>query len=83
MGIEENLKKGIVKKKDKIVSMLSDSMLIKHKKTKIEYTISKIAFKDGEPIIFAYRYYSRPGKGKQKRVYIKIEMKEFKEYEAV
>lgn len=79
--MKENLKKGIRKNKDKLISILSDSMLIRHKETKIEYTIQKILFKEGKPIIFAYRYYSKPNK--QKRVYIKIEMNEFNKYEPV
>lgn len=79
--MKENLKKGMRKKKDKLISMLSDSMLIRHKETKLEYTINKILFKEGKPIIFAYRYYSKPNN--QKRVYIKIEMNEFNKYEPV
>jgi hypothetical protein len=79
--MKENLKKGVRKKKSKLISMLSDSLLIRHKKTKIEYTISKILFKDGKPIIYAYRYYSN-AKG-NKRVHIKIEMNEFNKYETV
>ena len=79
--MKENLKKGIRKKKDKLISMLSNSMLIRHKETKIEYTIHKILFKEGKPIILAYRYYSKPDK--QKRVYVRIEMNEFNKYEPV
>ena len=79
--MKENLKKGIKKTKDKTVVMLSKHLLVRHKPTKIEYTINKIVFSDGKPLIVAYRYYSKPGDNK--KVYIKIPMKEFGEYEAV
>ena len=48
--MKENLKKGVRKKKNKLISMLSDSLLIRHKETKIEYTISKIGLEDGKPV---------------------------------
>jgi hypothetical protein len=81
MKISEDLKKGIQKKKNKYISLLSKSMLIKHKPTKIEYTIDKVVFKDDEPMVIAYRYYNDPKHNK--KVFIEIEMKDFKEYEAV
>ena len=79
--MQENLKKGIKKKKGKIVNMLSASLLIRHKPTKIEYTIQKIVLDSKEPLIIAYRYYSKPDKNK--KVFIKIPMCDFKEYESV
>ena len=79
--MQENLKKGIKKKKGKIINMLSKSLLIKHKPTKIEYTVRKIVMDADEPLIIAYRYYSR--KDNNKKVFIKIPMKDFKEYELV
>ena len=79
--MKENLKNGIRKQDNKVISMLSDSLLIRHKKTRIEYTISKVLFKEGKPSIIAYRYYSK--KGKQKRVYIKLDAEEFNKYESV
>ena len=36
---------------------------------------------NGKPLIVAYRYYSKPGDNK--KVYVEIPEKEFKEYEAV
>ena len=81
MKISEDLKKGIQKKKNKYISLLSKSMLIKHKPTKIEYTINNVVFKDDEPMVIAYRYYNDPKHNK--KVFIEIEMKDFKEYEAV
>ncbi len=79
--MQENLKKGIKKKKGKIINMLSSSLLIRHKPTKIEYTIQKIVMDGKEPLIIAYRYYSKPDKSK--KVFIKIPMCDFKKYESV
>ena len=79
--LNENLKNGIKKKKGKIVNMLSNSLLIRHKPTKIEYTIQKIVIDGKEPLIIAYRYYSKPNNNK--KVYIEIPMCDFKKYEAV
>ncbi|MDC3192544.1 hypothetical protein OAT38_00570 [Amylibacter sp.] len=81
MKISEDLKKGIQKKKNKYISLLSKCMLIKHKPTNIEYTIDKVVFKDAEPMVIAYRYYNDPKYNK--KVYIEIQMKDFKAYEAV
>ena len=79
--MNENLKKGIKKKKGKIINLLSKSMLIRHKPTKIEYTIQKIIIDGKQPIIIAYRYYSKPSN--KKKVFIKIPMCDFKKYESV
>ena len=79
--MDENLKKGIKKKKGKVINMLSNSLLIKHKPTKIEYTIQKIVMNGKDPLIIAYRYYSKPDS--DKKVFIKIPMSDFKEYETV
>ena len=79
--LDENLKKGIKKKKGKIINMLSNSLLIRHKPTKIEYTIQKIVMNNNEPLIVAYRYYSKPGNNK--KVFIEIPMCDFKKYESV
>jgi hypothetical protein len=79
--LKENLAKRTKKKKDKVVSMLSNFLLIKHKDSKLEYTISKIVVDDGKPSIIAYRYYSKPSSNK--KVYVKIPLKDFKDYETV
>jgi hypothetical protein len=80
--MNENLKKlGIQKKKGKIVNFISPHLVIRHKPTKIEYTIKKIKIDNGKPIVYAYRYYSKPSS--QKKVFVTIEMKDFKEYEPV
>ena len=79
--LDENLKKGVKKKKGKIVNMLSNHLLIRHKPTKIEYTIKKVIINGKEPIIVAYRYYSKPET--RKKVFIEIPLRDFKQYEPV
>ena len=79
--LKENLKKGISKKKGKIVNMLSNHLLIRHKPTKIEYTIHKIVVDDKDPLIVAYRYYSNPKS--RKKIFIKIPLSDFNKYEMV
>jgi len=75
--MNENLKKAF--KKNHTVA--SEHLVIRHKPTKIEYTISQIVFKKRKPCIIAYRYYSKPGS--KKKVFIKILEKDFKEYERI
>jgi predicted transcriptional regulator len=79
--LNENLKKGLQKKKGKIINMLSKSLLIRHKPTKIEYTIQKVVINGKEPLIIAYRYYSKPSN--DKKVFVSIPMQDFKQYEMV
>ena len=79
--LNENLKNGVKKKKGKVINMLSNHLLIRHKPTKIEYTIQKVIINNNEPLIVAYRYYSKPGTGK--KVFIQIPMCDFKKYEPV
>lgn len=80
--MKENLNKGIKKTKNKIVNYLSPHLCIRHKPTKIEYTIKKIKIIDGDPIVIAYRYYSQSPE-ESKKVYIEIPKSEFKKYEQV
>jgi hypothetical protein len=80
--MRENLKKsGFKKKKNKVVSYVSPSLLIRHKPTKIEYTVQKIIFLEKKPCIVAYRYYSHPDK--KKKIFIRILEKDFRHYEPV
>tara|TARA_B100000900_G_C20080469_1_gene513810 strand:+ start:230 stop:487 length:258 start_codon:yes stop_codon:yes gene_type:complete len=79
--LKENLHKRTKKNKDKIISLLAKSLLIRHKPTKLEYTISKVVISDGKPSIVAYRYYSKPGAAK--KVFVEIPLDEFKNYETV
>ena len=67
--------------KDKTINMLSKALSIRHKPTKLEYTIDKITVVDKKPVIIAYRYYSKPGS--DKKVYIQIQSNDFKNYETV
>ena len=69
------------KKKDDAIEFISDQLLIRHKDTRIEYTVVKIATDEkGDNIIVCYRYY---GPKNKKKMYIKIPSKEFKDYERV
>lgn len=80
--MKENLdKQGIKKLKGKFVNYISPSLLIRHKPTKIEYTVKHVVFKDKKPFIVAYRY--KMNKGENEKVFIKISNKEFKDYETV
>ena len=81
--MKENLEKmGIKKKKKKIMSFISPSLVIRHKPTRIEYTVSKLIIKKGKPIIIAYRYSNNLEKRKKKQ-FVNIYLKDFKSYEPV
>ena len=76
--LQENLKKlGIKKKKGKIINFLAPSLLIRHKDTKIEYTIKKVIIKDGKSSVVAFRYYNKPP---NKKVYIIIKDEDLNKY---
>ncbi len=80
--MKESLGKSAIKKKNgKVISFLAPSLLIRDKKTKIEYTISKIGLEDGKPVIICYRYYADGNPNK--KVYVKILAKDFNKYEEV
>ena len=75
---------GARKKKDAL-EFLSNSLLIRDKSSRVEYTVKKIVKdENGNPVVVCYRYYMPPGKdGEQKRVFIKIPAEDFKKYEPV
>lgn len=61
------------------IFLIKNDLVIRHKKTKIEYTVEKVDLSDPKhPILFAYRY---TPEGDKK--YIDIPKKEFKEYENI
>jgi hypothetical protein len=65
------------------VHFLKPNLLIKHKKAGIKYTVLKIIFDDMQnPAVICYRYY-KPDKKIQKKVFIKINKKDFNKYEPV
>ena len=80
--MNENLGKAVKKSKSKIINYLSPYLCIRHKPSKIEYTIKKIKIVEGEPIIVAYRYYSKKP-NQSKKVFIEIPRSDFKKYEQV
>ena len=81
--MNENLEKMGLKKskklKDKIMTFIAPSLVIRHIKTRIEYTVEKLNIRNGKPVIIVYRY-SNKKKGKTR---IEIPLKDFKQYEPV
>ena len=68
------------------IDFLSDDLLIRDKKSRVEYTVKKVVKdENGKPMVVCYRYYM-PGSDadeEAKRVFIKIPSKDFKNYEPV
>ncbi len=82
--MESLLALGARRKKDAI-EFLSNSLLIRDKKSRVEYTVKKI-IKDenGNPVVVCYRYHTpNKGEGEQRQVFIKIPSEDFKKYEPV
>jgi len=73
------------KRKDDALEFLSDRLLIRDKKSRVEYTVKKIVKDEkGNPVVICYRYYMpKKGEGDQKRVFIRIPSEDFKKYEPV
>lgn len=70
------------KKFEDEIRFLKPNLLIKHKKAGVKYTIAKVVLDDtNSPYVLCYRYYD-PQK-KKKKIYIKINKKNFNKYEAV
>jgi hypothetical protein len=81
--LEENLIKMGGKKVNDTISFIKPNLLIKHIKAGVKYTVQKVYFDDdNRPIVICYRYY-KPVKDHQKKVFIAIDDKEFKNYEPV
>ena len=80
--MKENLNKAIKKTKGKIINYLSPHLCIRHKPTKIEYTIKKIKIVDDNLVIIAYRYFGKDPDN-LKKVYVEIHKSDFKNYEQV
>jgi len=81
--LEENLIKMGGKKIKDAISFIKPSLLIKHKKAGVKYTIQKVFFdKQNGPAVLCYRYYT-PTKKFQKKVFIILDKNEFKNYEPV
>jgi len=70
---------GAKKTKDS-ANFLKPSLYIKHKETGIKYTVSKIKIIKNKPIVFCYRYY---GPKNNKKVYIKLSLKDFNKFSPV
>ena len=82
--IESLLALGGRKTKDAI-DFLSDDLLIRDKKSRVEYTVKKIVkVENGNPLVVCYRYYMPGGDdAESKKVFIKIPREDFKKYEPV
>ena len=69
------------KKKKDSIDFITNQLLIRHKDSRIEYTVKKVIFdKNEKPIVVCYRYY-KPNS--DKKVYINIPHNEFSDYEPV
>ena len=70
------------KKNNDSIEYISDQLVIRHKKTGIEYTEKTVRLDDeGQHSVVCYRYYSPKEGGK--KVFIRIAPDEFKSYEPV
>ena len=70
------------KQKKGSIDYIADQLLIRDKKSRIEYTVKNISMSDdGKPVVLCYRYYL-PGK-ENKKVYMKITHNDFNKYEPV
>ena len=77
--IESLLALGGKKNQDMSIDLLSSSLLIKCKDTGHKYTVSRVDFDNGKPVVICYRYY---GPNDSDIVYIKLREKDFSKYEA-
>ena len=70
------------KELNKSISFIKPSLVIKHKGAGVKYTVAKIVFDEEKksPVVICYRYYGPNG---DKKVYIKINQKNFSKYEPV
>jgi hypothetical protein len=70
------------KKNKKSVDYIAGDLLIRDKKTRIEYTVKNVVIgDDGKPYVICYRYYSPDDN--DKKVFIKIPHSDFNKFERV
>ena len=70
------------KKRKGSIDFVADNLLIRHKDSRIEYTVKKIIKdEDGNPVVLCYRYYA-PDRN-SKKVFVKIPKSDFNKYEPV
>jgi hypothetical protein len=77
--IESLLSLGGIKNKENSINLLSTGLIIKCKDTGHKYTVDRVEFKDGKPQVICYRHY---GPAQSDIVYIRLQEKDFKNYEA-
>jgi hypothetical protein len=69
---------GKLNKKDSI-DLLQAGLLIKCKETGHKYTVTRVDFENGKPVVVCYRHY---GPKKTDIVYVKLQETDFSDYEA-
>lgn len=77
--VESLLALGGKEGKENSIDLLQSGLLIKCKDTGHKYTVSRVDFQNGKPIVVCYRHY---GPKESDIVYIKLEEKDFSKYEA-
>ena len=77
--VESLLAMGGKKNKENSIDLLSTGLIIKCKNTGHKYTISRVDFEYGKPCVICYRHY---GPKDSDVVYVKLQEKDFKNYEA-
>ena len=82
MLIETLVLLGGEKGADGSVSFIKPNLVIKHKEAGIKYTVKKVKIdkETKKPFVICYRYYSPNSK---KKVYIKIDKKDFNKFKPV
>lgn len=77
--IESLMALGGKKNKKNSIDLLSTGLVIKCKESGFKYTIKKVVFEDGKPIVSCYRQY---GPEEEDIVHVTLQEKDFENYEA-
>ena len=67
-------------KKNNSIYLIDTDLAIKHKKTGIKYTITRVGLINKKPAVLAYRYYDPKSK---KKFFLYIKQNDFNKYEPV
>lgn len=77
--VESLLALGGKKNKENSIDLLNSDLVIKCKDTGYKYTVSRVDFENGKPVVVCFRHY---GPKESDIVYIKLQEKDFLNYEA-